>query len=127
MILGWAWIGMDAQQKAHPGDTGPTVSVGEDPIMPDLDEAGREDVLEEAADELESGQERGYGPLGIAGIAASEEDGLLRRAGDAMIGDGDAMGIASEVVDDLPGAGEGFFAVGDPLLVVERSEEPIDG
>tara|TARA_Y100000031_G_scaffold25211_1_gene27066 strand:+ start:523 stop:744 length:222 start_codon:yes stop_codon:yes gene_type:complete len=30
---------VDAEEKAHPCDTGPTVAIGQDAIVPDLDEA----------------------------------------------------------------------------------------
>ena len=37
------------------------------------------------------------------------------------------MSIASDVVDNLAGTGEGLLAVDDPLPLIERAEEAVDG
>ena len=42
---------------------------------------------------------------------------------DAVIADGDSMGISAEVLKHAPGAIEGRFAIDDPLLRVELSPE----
>src|ERR1035441_5578370 len=40
-----------------------------------------------------------------------------------MIGDGDAVGVACQVVEHILRSAEGAFAVDDPLLTKERSQE----
>jgi len=42
---------------------------------------------------------------------------------DAVIADGDSMGISAEVLKDSLGAIEGRFAIDDPLLMVEMPHE----
>jgi hypothetical protein len=46
---------------------------------------------------------------------------------DAVMADGDSMGIPAEVLKDPLGAIEGRFAIDDPLLVVEMSPERFEG
>ena len=45
---------------------------------------------------------------------------------DAVIADGDSVGISAEVLKDPLGAIEGRFAIDDPLLTVERSLECLE-
>lgn len=45
-----------------------------------------------------------------------------------MVGDGDAVGIAAEILQDVLGSADGRFGVDDPIFAEERtqpsSEEP---
>jgi len=43
-----------------------------------------------------------------------------------MVGDGDAMGVAGEVVEDMLGAAEGRLGVDDPVLLAELPEEVVE-
>jgi hypothetical protein len=57
----------------------------------------------------------------MIGIIAPEEGNLAVLEGEeAVIADGDSVGISTEVGKDSLGAIEGGFAVDDPLLAVER-------
>ena len=40
-----------------------------------------------------------------------------------MVGDGDAMGVASQIVENLFGTAEGWFGVDDPVLLAKLPEE----
>jgi hypothetical protein len=40
-----------------------------------------------------------------------------------MVGDGDAMGVARQVVENVFGAAEGWLGVDDPVLLAELPEE----
>ena len=39
-----------------------------------------------------------------------------------MIGDGDAVGIAAEILQDVLGSAEGWFGVYDPIFAEERTQ-----
>jgi hypothetical protein len=39
-----------------------------------------------------------------------------------MVGDGDAVGIAAEILQDVLGSAEGWFGVNDPIFVEERTQ-----
>src|SRR5881628_1104811 len=85
----------------------------EQAVVADLDEAGGQDVQQEAADELVGGKRGALAVLGGEGDAASIE------GDEALVGDADAVGVAAEVVEDLRGAAEGRLAVDDPGLAIE--------
>jgi len=41
-----------------------------------------------------------------------------------MVGDGDAVRIAGEIVHNMLGTAEGWLGIDDPVLVEELSEKP---
>ena len=43
-----------------------------------------------------------------------------------MVGDGDAVRIAGEIVQNMFGTAEGWFGVDDPVLTKELSEELVE-
>jgi hypothetical protein len=65
----------------------------------------------------------GHGLLEVmVGIISPKEGNLAVPEGEeAVIADGDSVGISAEVLKDPLGAIEGRFAIDDPLLPVERS------
>jgi hypothetical protein len=50
-------------------------------------------------------------------VAPAEAEALSVEGQQAMVGDGDAMGIATEVVQDMGRAGEGRLGIDEPSLV----------
>jgi hypothetical protein len=42
---------------------------------------------------------------------------------EAMVGDGDAMGVGAQAVEDILGAAERWFAVDHPLAAEQRAQE----
>ena len=128
---------VDAEEKTHACDTATAVAVGQDAPSAgsgqaacrilSLDTAGEQlpaysgcsesgtDVLKEAADELEYGERRWLAFLGIVWIPSPERDGVVGHAGDAVVGDGDAMGVTAEVAEELLRTGERRLGVDDPV------------
>jgi hypothetical protein len=81
-------------------------SVGEEAVVADADEALREDVEEEAADELR--QRKGEGSHSPAAVVlVAEGHRLVIDVQESMVGEGDAVGVAGEVLEDVLGAVEG--------------------
>ena len=70
-----------------------------------------------------------YGLLAVTvGIISPEKRDLaVPDSEEAVIADGDSMGIPAEVLKDPLGAIERRFAIDDPLLVVEVSPERFEG
>ena len=40
-----------------------------------------------------------------------------------MVGDGDAMGVARQIMQHMLGAAEGRLGIDDPVLPIERAQE----
>jgi hypothetical protein len=60
----------------------------------------------------------------IVGIISPEKRDIAIMVGkDAVIADGDPVGISAEVLENTFGATEGRFAIDDPLLLIELFSE----
>jgi len=63
----------------------------------------------------------------VVGIISPEEGNIAVLDGkDAVIADGDSMGISAEVLKNTVGAIEGRFAIDDPFLAGELSPEGVE-
>ena len=60
-------------------------------------------------------------------VAPAEADLTVLDGEEAVVGDGDAVGVAPEVVENLLGPGEGALGVDDPLGLAERLEVAGEG
>src|SRR5205085_11841448 len=56
-------------------------------------------------------------------VFEGEGDLAVVKSQDALVGNGDAMGITTQITEDIFGAGEGRFGVDDPVLLIEWVEE----
>ena len=101
------------QQASALGELLLAVAIGEEAVVPNAVEAGREHVEEHAPDELGRGQRHGL-PAGRASpavVGVAEAHGAVVEAAQTLVADSDAVGITAEVVEDLFGAGEGSLRI----------------
>jgi hypothetical protein len=80
-------------------------------------------MKEESADKLVGLEGHGLLPVMVCIIPPSEGNLAVLEGAEAVITDGDSMGISAEVLKDPLGAIEGRFAIDDPLLMVEMPPE----
>lgn len=73
-------------------------AVGEEAVVADPDEALRQDVQEEAPDELGSGKAHEAVGAAVRIIFVAEGDMTVAEGDEAAVGDGDTMGVAGEVL-----------------------------
>jgi len=99
------------------------VAVGEETEVADLDEAGRQNVEQEAANEFQRFQGHHLPALAIFGVALLEADMAVRQTTQPAIGDGDAVGITSPIFKHVLGTAEGRHGIDDPLLLAELVEQ----
>ena len=52
----------------------------------------------------------------VGGVAPAEGDLIVGQLDQAMVGDGDAVSIAAEILQHVLGSAEGWFRVDDPVL-----------
>ena len=82
----------------------------------DTHESFRQDMLQEAPQEL-IGAERHHAPLAAVGVIFPAEAHLVvREVDDAVIGDGDAMGVAAQILEHIHWPTERWFRVHHPVL-----------
>ena len=109
-----------------------SVAAGEEPEVADAVEVAGQDMEQEASDELLGGKGHGLEAVVMAVVAPAEADLSVVAPAEAdlsvvdgeeaVVGDGDAVGVAAEVVEDLLGTGEGPLGVDDPLGPAEGLE-----
>ena len=59
----------------------------------------------------------------LSGITPTKGDLAIGKGDQAMVGDGHAMGVAAEILQDIVGATEGAFQVDHPVLSIEWSSQ----
>ena len=118
------WWRRRVQQPPALGELVLPSAIGEEAVVANAVEAGREDVEEHAAEEL--GRLQGHHPLAgrasSAVVGVAEAHGAVAEAAQALVADGDPVRVAAEVVEDLFGAGEGRLGVDHPLGLAGWSE-----
>ena len=91
--------------------------------MADAHEAGGKDVEEKAPQELFHRQGEEALLVSVGGVPPAEGDLVTGPRDEAMVGDGDAMVVGAQVVEDILGAAEGRLAVDDPLVAEQGAQE----
>jgi hypothetical protein len=80
-------------------------------------------MLQEAAKEFFAGE--AHRPLfAVVGVIfPSESDLRFSEGKNPMVGDGDAMGITSQVLQDVVWFAKGWLGINDPILLKQSSQE----
>ena len=99
------------------------MAVGQDPVIADALEAAGQDVEEKASNKLTGIQGHGLLQTVSVVVLAGEGDLGVLDANEAMIGNGYAVGVARQVIEDGIGACKRRFGMNDPFpasTVVEK-------
>ena len=81
------------------------------------------DVEQETADELVGSEGHGFFLILVLAITIGEGDFAVINGQDAIVGEGDAVGVSAEVVEDVLGGAEGLFGVYDPGFFTQGVEQ----
>ena len=124
MCRPWQLIAAIArQQPSGQQEAVASEAVGEQSEVADAHEAFWQHVEEEAAQEL-GGLERHDALLAAVGIVLpAKADALSVEGQQAVIGNGDAMGVAAQVAQHLCGSAEGRLGIDDPLLLAQLVQQ----
>ena len=87
----------------------------------------RRDVQHQAPQELHGLERQGAQAVAALVILVAEGHLAVLQGHEPVVGDGDAVGIAGQVLEHMLGVLEGLFGVDDPLLVAQGGEEPLPG
>ena len=60
-------------------------------------------------------------------ISPAEGDLVVLEGDEAMVGDGDAMGVAGEIAENMMGTAEGWLGIDDPVLTEQGAQESTEG
>jgi hypothetical protein len=116
--LGRIDAGRYAEQLAATLQRSTPLAVGEESEMADANQASRQNVKQEAAQELMSGNSHDLLLAAVGIVAPSEGDAIVLEGHEAMVGDSDAMGVVGQVVENMFGATEGRLGVDHPVLPI---------
>jgi hypothetical protein len=100
-----------------------SVSVGQQAEVPYPDKASGQDMEEEPADKLLGLEHHGLLAIMVRIISPEEGNLTVPDGEEAVIADGDSVGISTQVLQDPLGASEGRFAIDDPFFMVEWPPE----
>ena len=80
-----------------------------------------------SAQELIGGNGHHFVLAAVGIVLPTEGDALVFESHQAMVGDGDAMGVAGQIVENMVGTAEGRLGIDDPVLLAELPEEVAEG
>ena len=115
------------EQAAAQRQLAPPVAVGEEAEMPDAVKAGRQQVEQEAPDELGGGQRHRLEAVRLAVVLEAEAHAPAVEGQEALVGDGDAVRVAAEVVEHAGGPVEGRLGVDHPLAAAQGPQVAREG
>ena len=118
---------MGIEQPAAERELGGAMAVGEEAEVADAMEAVRQDVQQEAADELVGVERHHLGLAVVAIVLPAEADLAVVEADQPAVGDGDAMGVAAEIGQHLLGPAEGRLGIDDPVDAAQSVEAGGEG
>jgi len=102
------------------------VSVGQEAKVTYPDIARRQNMKKEPSDKLVCLERHSLLTVMVCIIPPEEGNLAVSDGEDAVITDGDPMGISAEVLQDPLGAIEGRFAIDDPLFMLELPPEGLE-
>jgi len=97
-------------------------SIGEEAEVTDADEALGEQMKQEATEKLITGNGHHFLPIVVGRVTPAKGNLALRECDQTMVGDGDAVSIAAEILQHVLGSAEGWLGVDDPIFAEERTQ-----
>ena len=76
-----------------------------------------------ASNELDSRKPHEFKSVRIAVVAPAKGDEAIIHVNNAVVGNGDLMGVAPKIVDDIVRAAKRRLAVSDPVRIVKAGNE----
>jgi hypothetical protein len=117
----------DRQQTPAVGEVLCPHAIGQQPEVADAHEAGGNRVQQKPTEELISVQRHDAGPVGTSIVLVLEGDRFIIHRHESSVGDGDAVGVAGQVLEHLLGAAEGRLGVDDPIVFDRCIQQPLEG
>jgi hypothetical protein len=105
----------------------PAVPVTKKSKVPNLYEAGREYVEQEAADELNGLKSHRAAAVVVPRVAPAKAHLSVLEAYESSVGDGDPMGVAGQILQNMLGSAKRRLGVDHPLSSSEASEQRVEG
>jgi len=121
--VAWGGSGGLAQEFPTAAQRPCFVPVGEEAVVPETHEAAGEHMQEEAADKCVGVERHGLSPIALTTVPVGKADPPIADIQDAVVRDGDAMGIAADIIQDVLRACKGWLGVDHPLFGIQLGTE----
>jgi hypothetical protein len=92
------------------------VTVGEQAKVTNLDEPGRQHMQQETAQKLDRIEVHDPDAVVMSGVAPAEAHLTIGETQQSTVGNGNAMSVTSQILEDVCGTAEGRLGVNDPSL-----------
>jgi hypothetical protein len=99
------------------------VAVGKQPEVANLDETGGQDMEQEAADELDCIGLHDAVAVVVPGVPAAEAHTVVIEAEESAVVDGDAVPVAGQVLQHIPGSAERRLGVDHPICSAQGAKQ----
>src|SRR5258708_7684390 len=116
----WMGLRLGAQSWWCGGGGGEEAEVG------DADQAVGDTMDGKAGQKRVGGNGHDLVLAAVSIVSPAEGGAMVLESHEAMVGDGDAMGIAGQVVENMFSTAEGWLGVNDPVLSAELPEEMVE-
>jgi hypothetical protein len=110
----WRW---SIQELSAKGEPEATMAVGHEAEVADFGKAVGKNVDKESANEFVCFESHGSDAVVLFSIPVLKCHLAVLKCQQAVIGDGDAVCIAAEVIEDLSGSAKGRFGIDDPFVL----------
>jgi len=92
----------------------------------DADQPSRENVDQESSQKLISGDRHDLLLTAPRIVFPAKRDSIILESNEAVVGDGDAMCISRQIVQNMFRTSEGWLGVDHPVLAEEKSQERVE-
>ncbi len=99
-----------------------SLSVGEEAEVANAHEAWRQQVQQEASEELIGGEGHDAFAVAMRGISPAEADVSVGESNQPVVGDGHTMGVSAQITQYVFGSTERWFGVDNPILAKQEAE-----
>src|ERR1700690_3597766 len=107
--FGTICLGCLAEQLAAALERGTAPTVSEQAEVADADQPLGQDVKQKSAQELICRNSHDLLLVAVSVVPPAEGDAIVLKGHESMVGDRDAMSVASQVVENMFGAAEGWL------------------
>lgn len=116
-----------AQESPTQGEFLSALAIGEESIVPDSHESVGEDVDEESPNELDRIEGHGARLMVMSVVLPLETDVAVLKGKEALVGDCDPVGVASEIFENLMRSPKGRLGIDNPVLLPKGSQKLFPG
>lgn len=99
-------------------------AVGKKSEVADADQALGQNVNQESAQKLICRDGHDLLLATVCIVPPAKRDSIILEGNESVVGDGDAMGIARKILQNMLGTAKGRLGVDDPVLAKKLSEKP---